>query len=56
VGGSLSPLVLRVARPPGIDDVVSVVVLGLPARVKDLLPDRRLALVGGLPRRTARVN
>jgi hypothetical protein len=47
---------LRVDRPPGIDDVASVAVLGLPARVKDPLLDWRAALVGGLPRRAARVN
>jgi hypothetical protein len=47
---------LRVARPPGIDDVASIAVLGLPTRVKDPLPDRRPALVGRLPRRAARVN
>jgi hypothetical protein len=46
---------LCIARPPGIDDVASVAFLGLPACVKDSLPDRRPALVGGLPRRTARV-
>jgi hypothetical protein len=47
---------LCVARPPGIDDVTSVAVRGLPARVKDPLPDRRSTFVGGLPRRAARVN
>jgi hypothetical protein len=47
---------LCVACLPGVDDVASVAVLDLPARVKDPLPDRRLALVGGLPRRAARVN
>jgi hypothetical protein len=41
---------LRVARPPGVDDVAGVAVLGLPARVKDSLLDRRSALVGGLSR------
>jgi hypothetical protein len=47
---------LCVARVSGIDDVVSVAVLGLPACVKDPLPDRRPALVGGLPHRVSRVN
>jgi hypothetical protein len=46
---------LRVARPPGVDDVASVTVLGLPASVKNPLLDRRAPLVGGLPRRAARV-
>jgi hypothetical protein len=49
-------LCLCVACPSSIDDVASVAVLGLPARVKDPLPDRRPALVSGLPRRAARVN
>jgi hypothetical protein len=47
---------LRVAHPPGVDDVASVTVLGLPARVKDSLLDRRAPLVGGLPRRAAHVH
>jgi hypothetical protein len=47
---------LCVSRPLGIDDVASVTVLGLPARVKDPLLDRRPALAGGLPRRATRVN
>jgi uncharacterized membrane protein len=46
---------LRVARPPGVDDVESVTVLGLPARVKDPLPDQRVSWVGGPFRRAARV-
>jgi hypothetical protein len=46
---------LRVARPPGVDDVASVTVLGLPARVKDSLPDRRAPWVGGPLCRAARV-
>jgi hypothetical protein len=47
---------LRVARPPGVDDVASVTVLGLPARVKDPLPDRRASWVGGPLGRAARVH
>jgi hypothetical protein len=47
---------LRVARPPGVDDVASVTVLGLPTRVKDPLPDRRAPWVGGPLRRAARVH
>jgi hypothetical protein len=47
---------LHVARPPGVDDVAGVTILGLPARVKDSLPDRRSALVGRLSRRATRVN
>jgi hypothetical protein len=46
---------LRVARLPGIDDVASVTVLGLPTRVKDPLPDRRAPWVGGAFRRATRV-
>jgi hypothetical protein len=38
---------LRVACPLGVDDVASVTVLGLPARVKNPLLDRRAPLVGG---------
>jgi hypothetical protein len=30
---------LRVALLVGVDDVAGVTVLGLPARIKDLLPD-----------------
>jgi hypothetical protein len=40
-------LCLRVARPPGVDDVASVTDLGLAARVKEPLPDRRAPWVGG---------
>jgi hypothetical protein len=47
---------LRVALSAGVYDVVGVVVLGLPARVKDPLPDRRSALFGRLPHRAARVD
>jgi hypothetical protein len=47
---------LRIAHPAGIDDVAGVTILGLSARVKDLLPDRHSTLVGRLPRRTACVN
>jgi hypothetical protein len=47
---------LCVARPLGVDDVTSVAVLGLPARVKDPLPGRRPTLVSGLPCHGARVN
>jgi hypothetical protein len=46
---------LRVARPPGVDDVASVSILGLPARIKDPRLDWRAPLVGGLPRRAARM-
>jgi hypothetical protein len=46
---------LCVARPPGIHDVVSVAVLGQPARVKDPLPDRCAPWVGGAFRRATRV-
>jgi hypothetical protein len=38
---------LRVARLSGVDDVASVTILGLPARVQDPLPDRRAPWVGG---------
>jgi hypothetical protein len=38
---------LRVARPPGVDDVASVTVLGLPTRVEDPLPDRRAPGLAG---------
>jgi hypothetical protein len=47
---------LCVARPPGVDDIASVAVLGLSSRAKDSLLDWRLALVGGLPRHTTIVN
>jgi hypothetical protein len=47
---------LRIARSAGVDDVAGVVVLGLPARVKDSLPDRCSTLVGRLSRRTACMN
>jgi hypothetical protein len=47
---------LCVALSASIDDVVGVVVLGLPARINDPLPDRRSALVGWLPHRAARVD
>jgi hypothetical protein len=46
---------LRVSRPPGVDDVTSVTILGLPAHVKDPLLDWRAPLVGGLPCRVTRV-
>jgi hypothetical protein len=39
----------RVAFSVGVDDVKSVAVLSLSTRVKDLLPDRRSALVGWSP-------
>jgi hypothetical protein len=45
-----------ISLPAGVDDVAGVAVLGLPARVKDPLPDWRSALVGWLPRRVARVD
>jgi hypothetical protein len=38
---------LRVARPPGVDDIASIAILGLPARVKDPLLDQCAPLVGG---------
>jgi hypothetical protein len=44
---------LRVTRPPGVDDVASITVLGLPARAKDSLPDWRAPWVGGPLRRSA---
>jgi hypothetical protein len=47
---------LRVARPPGVDDVAGVTILGLPARVKDPLLDRRVPLVGGTFRCASRVH
>jgi hypothetical protein len=47
---------LRVACPPGIDDVASITVLGLPARVKDPLPDWHAPWVGGPFRRATRVH
>jgi hypothetical protein len=47
---------LCVARLPGVDDVASVAVLGLPARVKDPLLGQHSTLVGRLSRRAARVN
>jgi hypothetical protein len=46
---------LRVARPPGVDDVTGVAILGLPARVEEPLLGRRAPQVGGAPRCTARV-
>jgi hypothetical protein len=39
---------LCVARSAGVDDVAGIAVLGLSARVKDSLPDRRSTLVGRL--------
>jgi hypothetical protein len=47
---------LRVALSAGVYDVAGVTVLGLSTRVKDPLPDRHSALVGWLPRGTARVD
>jgi hypothetical protein len=47
---------LRVACPPGVDDVASVTILGLPARVEDPFPDRRAPWVGGAFRRASRVH
>jgi hypothetical protein len=47
---------LRVARSAGVDDVARVAVLGLFARIKDSLPDRRSTLVGRLSCRAACVN
>jgi hypothetical protein len=39
-----------------VDDIAGIAVLGLPACVKDPLPDRRFALVGRLPHRATCVN
>jgi hypothetical protein len=47
---------LRIARLPRVDDVASVTVLGLPARVKDPLPNRCAPWVGGPLCRTACVH
>jgi hypothetical protein len=47
---------LCIAHPPGVDDVAGVTVLGLSACVKDSLPNRRWALVGGLSCHATRVN
>jgi hypothetical protein len=47
---------LCVARSAGVDDVAGVAVLGLSARVKDSLPDRRSPLVGRFSRRAACMN
>jgi hypothetical protein len=38
-----------VAHSVGVDDIAGVAVLSLSARIKDLLPDWRSALVGWLP-------
>jgi hypothetical protein len=46
---------LRVARPPGIDDIASVTILGLPACVEDPLLDRCAPWVGGAFRCASRV-
>jgi hypothetical protein len=46
---------LRVACSSGVDDVASVTVLGLPARVEDPLLDRRAPWVGGAFRCASRV-
>jgi hypothetical protein len=47
---------LCIARPPGIDDVASVNVLGVPACIKDPLPDQRAPWVGGPFRRATRMH
>jgi hypothetical protein len=47
---------LCVARPPGVDDVAGVTVLGLPARVEEPLLGRRASRVGGTLRCTSRVH
>jgi hypothetical protein len=39
---------LCVARPPSIDDVAGVAILGLPTRVEDPLLDRRAPWIGGV--------
>jgi hypothetical protein len=49
-------LCLRVTLPAGVYDVAGVTILGLPACVKDPLPDRCSALVGWLPCCAARVD
>jgi hypothetical protein len=38
-----------IALSASVDDIMSVTILGLPARVMDPLPGRRSALVGRLP-------
>jgi hypothetical protein len=47
---------LRVAPSASIVDIAGITILGLPARIKDPLPDRHSALVGWLPRRTTCMN
>jgi hypothetical protein len=47
---------LRVACPPGVDDVAGVAVLGLPARVEEPLIGRRAPRVGGTLHCAARVD
>jgi hypothetical protein len=56
VTSSSPEAVTGVACLLGVDDVASVTVLGLSARVKDPLPDRRAPWVGGAFRRTSRVH
>jgi hypothetical protein len=55
-GGSPRRPCLRVARPPGVDDVAGVAILGLSARVEDPLLDRRAPWVGGAFRCVSRVH
>jgi hypothetical protein len=47
---------LRVARPPGVDDVVGIAILGLPARVEEPLLGRRAPRVRGTLRCAPRVH
>jgi hypothetical protein len=47
---------LRVARPPGVDDVAGVAISGLPASVEEPLFGRRAPRVGGALRCSARVH
>jgi hypothetical protein len=46
---------LCVACPPGVDDVASVTIFGLPARVEDMLLDRRAPWIGEAFRCVSRV-
>jgi hypothetical protein len=46
----------RVTISTSVDDIAGVAVLGLPARIKDPLPDRHSTLVGWLTRLAASVD
>jgi hypothetical protein len=46
----------HIALSVSVDDIAGGAVLGLPACIKDPLPDRRSALVSWLPRCAARVD